>query len=189
MSNRILFHAAAIAVITLVTLFFGVSYLNLIRPAGIIIHHSAVAPPLDGTPVDAATIDRIHKRRGFEIFYWGKFYNIGYHYVILPDGTVQEGRPELLQGSHTEGHNSYIGICLIGNFSSADNPTGKRGLSAPTAAQIDALSRLSRGLQEKYGFSWQQIRRHSDVNPKSECPGDRFPLEEFWVRLKTSEDR
>jgi N-acetylmuramoyl-L-alanine amidase len=183
MSKRILFYAPAIAVLTLVTLFFTFSYLNSITPAGIIIHHSAVAPPLDGAPVDAVAIDRIHRRRGYEIFYWGKFYNIGYHYIILPDGTVQKGRPELLQGSHTEGYNSYIGICLIGNFSSANNPAGKRGLPAPTAAQIDALIQLSRDLQKRYGFTWQQIRRHSDVNPNSECPGDRFPIEEFWARL------
>jgi len=95
MSNgRRLFRAGAITVAVLVALFFGVSYLNSIDPAGIIIHHSAVPRSLDGAPIDAAVIDRIHKRRGYEIFYWGKFYNIGYHYVILADGTVQKGRPE-----------------------------------------------------------------------------------------------
>jgi hypothetical protein len=183
MSNRILIYAAAIVVITLVMLFFTVSYSNSIAPAGIIIHHSAVAPRLDGTPVDAALIDSIHKRRGYKIFYWGKFYNIGYHSVILPDGTVQTGRPELLQGSHTEGYNSYIGICLIGNFSSADNAAGDRGLSAPTESQLKALVELTRRLQAKYGFSERQIFRHSDVNPNTECPGDRFPFEEFRKRL------
>jgi N-acetylmuramoyl-L-alanine amidase len=186
MSNRILLYALPIAVLTLITLFFGISYLNSITPAGIIIHHSAVAPPLDGSPVDAATIDRIHKRRGYEIFYWGKFYHIGYHYVILPDGTVQQGRPELLQGSHTEGYNSYIGICLVGNFSSGDNANGKRGLPAPTELQLNALMELTNRLQKKYGFSSGQILRHSDVNPSSECPGDRFPFDEFRARLEAS---
>ncbi|MGH9930663.1 MAG: peptidoglycan recognition protein family protein [Pyrinomonadaceae bacterium] len=189
LSNRILLYAPATAVLTLVALFFTISYLNSIAPAGIIIHHSAVAPPFDGTPVDAPTIDRIHKRRGYEIFYWGKFYNIGYHYVILPDGTVQKGRPELLQGSHTEGYNSYIGICLVGNFSSADNAAGSRGLSTPTEAQINALIELCRSLQQRYNFPPERILRHSDVSPKSECPGDRFPFEEFRARLKTSENR
>jgi N-acetylmuramoyl-L-alanine amidase len=183
MTKRILLYGPAIAVVALVTPFFTVSYLNSITPAGIIIHHSAVAPRLDGTPVDATMIDRSHKRRGYEIFYWGKLYHIGYHYVILPDGTVQQGRPELLQGSHTKGYNSYIGICLIGNFSSADNADGKRGLSAPTESQINGLIELSRSLQKRYGFSRMQILRHSDVNPKSDCPGDRFPFGEFQKRL------
>ena len=70
MSNRILQYGLPAAVVILITLFFATSYVNSIVPAGIIIHHSAVAPPLDGAPVDAATIDRIHKRRGYEIFYW-----------------------------------------------------------------------------------------------------------------------
>jgi N-acetylmuramoyl-L-alanine amidase len=183
MSIRILLYALALAVLTLVTLFFTVSYLNSITPAGIVIHHSAIAPPLDGTPVDAVMIDRIHKRRGYEIFYWGKFYNIGYHYVILPDGTVQKGRPEHLQGSHAEGYNSYIGICLIGNFSSTENAAGKRGLSAPTEAQINALIELSRSLQQRYGFSRERILRHSDVNADTKCPGDRFPFQRLLDSL------
>ncbi len=189
MSNRILLYGLPIVVVTLVTLFFGISYLNSITPGGIIIHHSAVALSLDGTPVDAASIDRIHKRRGYEIFYWGRFYHIGYHYVILPDGTVQKGRPDLLQGSHTEGYNSYIGICLIGNFSSADNAAGKRGLPVPTESQLNALVELTNSLQRKYGFPSGQILRHSDVNPNSECPGDRFPFEDFRARLEASENR
>lgn len=189
MGNRILRYGLPIAVVTLVTLFFATSYLNSIAPAGIIIHHSAIAPPLDGTPVDAATIDRIHKRRGYEIFYWGRFYHIGYHYVILPDGTVQQGRPELLQGSHTEGYNSYIGICLIGNFSSADNATGKRGLTVPTESQLKALVELTKNLQSKYGFSSGQVLRHRDVNPTSECPGDQFPFGDFQSRLEAAENR
>src|SRR5215207_5216822 len=148
MSDRILLYGLPIAVVTLVTLFFAISYLNSITPAGIIIHHSAIAPPLDGTPVDAATIDRIHKRRGYEIFYWGRVYHIGYHYVILPDGTVQQGRPEHCEGAHTLGHNTYLGICLIGDFSTTHNPDGERGLRRPTAAQMRALLELSGRLRE-----------------------------------------
>ena len=178
MSNgRRLFRAGAITVAVLVVLFFGVSYLDSIAPAGIIIHHSAIPPSLDGTPIDAAVIDRIHKRRGYEIFYWGKFYNIGYHYIILPDGTVQRGRPEHCQGSHAEGYNSYIGICLIGNFSSADNPSGKRGLPEPTEAQLHALADLCRSLRERYHIPMHNVLRHSDVNSNTQCPGDRFPFE------------
>lgn len=187
MSNRLLLYIPAIVVLTLTILFFGISYLNSIEPAGIIIHHSAVVSSLTGAPIDAAAIDRIHKARGYEIFYWGKIYNIGYHYVILPDGTLQKGRPELLRGSHAKGYNAYIGVCLIGNFSSADNPAGTRGLFKPTQAQIAALIELTRGLQQKYGFPPERIVKHSDVNPTSECPGDRFPFEDFRERLQASE--
>jgi N-acetylmuramoyl-L-alanine amidase len=188
MGNR-LRYIPAIAILALIILFFAISYLNSIVPAGIIIHHSVVVSRRDGTPIDAAAINIMHKGRGYEIFYWGRFYNIGYHYVILPDGTVQRGRPELLQGSHAKGYNSYIGICLIGNFSSADNPVDRRGPFEPTEAQMAALIELSRSLQQKYGFPWQRIVKHNDVDPNSECPGDRFPFENFRARLEAPENR
>src|SRR5207248_6415686 len=75
-------------------LFLGVSYSNTIRPAGIIIHHSAIPSLVGGPPIDEAIIDEIHRRRGFRVFYWGRFYHVGYHYIILPDAPVQQGRPE-----------------------------------------------------------------------------------------------
>jgi hypothetical protein len=84
--------------------------------------HSAVPPPPNGRPVDARLLDEIHRARGYGAFYWGRFYHIGYHYVILPDGTIEHGRPERCLGSHARGYNSYIGVCLVGDFSSRSNP-------------------------------------------------------------------
>jgi len=55
---------------------------------------------------NAATIHKWHKERGFD--------GIGYHYVILEDGEVENGRPHYWEGAHTKGHNDTIGICLIG---------------------------------------------------------------------------
>lgn len=75
------------------------SYRNTITPLGIIIHHSAVPPPPGGTPIDVSVLDSIHEKRGFSIFYWGRTYHVGYHYIILPDGTVQRGRPDHCQGA------------------------------------------------------------------------------------------
>lgn len=44
--------------------------------------------------------------------------DIGYHIVILRDGTVQAGRPLWSVGAHVEGHNSTsIGVCLMGGTS------------------------------------------------------------------------
>lgn len=153
-----------------------ISYRNSIEPSGIIIHHSAIPLSDDEQPTtDANRLDEIHRRRGYGIFYWGRYYHIGYHYVILPDGTIQSGRPEHCQGAHASGYNSYIGICLVGDFSTADNPTGERGLREPTEAQLRALTYLCHQLQQRYNISTRQILRHHDVNPDTTCPGDRFP--------------
>jgi N-acetylmuramoyl-L-alanine amidase len=167
-----------------VVVFAGWSLANTIRPSGIIIHHSAIPPRADGQPIDAEMIDEIHAKRGFRAFYWGHFYHIGYHYVILPNGTIQHGRPEYCKGEHAAGYNSYIGICLVGNFSSKDNPNGERGLMVPTEAQMKALIDLCRRLRARYQIPEERILRNSDVNAGTESPGDRFPFQKF---LKTLE--
>jgi N-acetylmuramoyl-L-alanine amidase len=180
--------AALLALIVIIagSLFVGVSCSNYITPAGIIIHHSAVPFPPGSERNPAKFIDEVHRDRGFSVFYWGRFYHIGYHYVILPDGTVQEGRPEHCHGAHAAGYNSYIGICLIGNFSSTTNFTGNEGPTQITQAQFEALTRLCRQLQGKYDIPIERIHRHIDVNSSTECPGDQFPFEKLLSVLRNS---
>ena len=156
------------------------------KPPGIILHHSASAPRAGGRVIDAAALDRMHARRGFMTWYRGKAYHIGYHFVILQDGTVQRGRPVGCRGSHTHGraiYNRYIGICLVGDFSSRDNPNGARGPVRPTTAQMDALTHLCRRLMREYGITAEKVKRHRDFN-QTECPGDRFPYDRLIAKLR-----
>jgi hypothetical protein len=156
---------------------------NTITPTGIVIHHSAVPPPPNGRPVDARLLDEIHRARGYGAFYWGRFYHIGYHYVILPDGTIEHGRPERCLGSHARGYNSYIGICLVGDFSSRSNPHGERGPTEPSEAQMRALVGLIDDLSKRYRIPLDRVVQHKDVTSTTECPGDRFPFGAFLNRL------
>ena len=55
----------------------------------IILHCSATR---EGQDVKAADIKHWHKDRGFD--------DIGYHYVIDLDGTIEKGRDEALVGAH-----------------------------------------------------------------------------------------
>ena len=162
----------------------GVSLANTIRPSGIVIHHSALSSEdlaqIPG-PADASDIDSLHEKRGFRTFYWGRMFHIGYHYLILSDGTVQNGRPEHCVGSHAPGHNDSLGICLIGNFSSRANPKGEMGNEEPTEAQIRSLVLLIKNLSGEYRISCDQIYRHNDLNPRTLCPGDRLP----WAKILT----
>jgi N-acetylmuramoyl-L-alanine amidase len=162
----------------------AVSLRNTISPEGIVIHHSAV-PRLPGErAVDATVLEEFHRRRGFGIFYWGRIYHVGYHYVILPDGTVQEGRPVRCRGAHATGYNSYIGICLVGDFSSRGKAPGEQGALGPTVAQLDALGNLCRRLQAEYGIPAEHVVTHREVNPETECPGEHFPSQRVmeWIR-------
>ncbi len=126
----------------------------------------------------------MHARRGFRTVYRGKVYHIGYHYVVLQDGTVQPGRPEGCIGAHARHLNDRsLGLCLVGNFSRAENPHGRQGPMRPPAAQLAALTDLCVRLARKYGISPRQVYRHSEVG-QTACPGDGFPWREFQETLR-----
>lgn len=157
-------------------------------PPGMIIHHSASPPRVGNRMIDARALDRMHARRGFTTWYKGKIYHIGYHFVVLPDGTVQEGRPVGCRGAHTHGrseYNRYIGICLVGNFSSRENRRGEQGPTRPTRAQMKGLTSLCARLMGDYGIDLKDVKRHRDFN-QTECPGDRFPYKRFITDLCVS---
>ena len=70
-----------------------------------IIIHCSDSP--EGRNDTANDIRSWHKKRGFN--------DIGYHYVILLDGTIEVGRAEDQIGAHCSNHNANsIGICYIG---------------------------------------------------------------------------
>lgn len=152
-------------------------------PGGIVIHHTATGAYVKGRRVDVKLISQWHESRGWGAEYRGEEFHIGYHYVILPDGTVQPGRPEWMRGAHTRGHNDYLGICLVGNFDTASNPDGVEQPARPTEAQIAALVKLLRDMLTKYRLTTGDIYRHSDLGATA-CPGDRFPMEEVIRRVK-----
>jgi len=158
------------------------SFFYLIRPSGIIIHHSVLLPE---PAVAEQVLDDFHSKRGFSIYCFGRVYHVAYHYLILPDGMVKAGRPERCQGAHTRGYNSYLGIALVGDFSSDDNPKGLKGHVTPTAAQMRSLLMLSRELRQRYRIPLHRIMRHSDIST-TRCPGDRFLFKEFLAQLEQS---
>jgi N-acetyl-anhydromuramyl-L-alanine amidase AmpD len=86
-----------------------------------------------------------------------------------------------MPGSHTLHHNNQLGICLVGDFSSADNPTGKHGSTRPSPQQLAALDKLLKHLIQKYHYGPQNLHRHRDY-AQTACPGDRFPFEEVKRR-------
>lgn len=119
----------------------------------IIIHCSATP---EGREVSVETIRRWHLARGFK--------DIGYHYVIHLDGTIEYGRPEAEQGAHCTGHNkTSIGICYIGGCAS----DGKTPKDTRTPAQTAALIKLLQQLKQQYPLA--TIHGHNEFAPKA-CP-------------------
>ena len=151
------------------------------KPGGIVVHHSATKPE-NQAHENAKTIDKDHKKRGFGVRYKGRVFHIAYHYLILPDGTVEQGRPERCRGGHTRSwkHNHWIGICLVGYF---DPQWKNQRYRRPTAAQMKALVGLSADIMSRYGFDQNKVLPHRKVNP-TQCPGRSFPMREFLTRLR-----
>ncbi len=92
--------------------------------------------------------------------------SIGYHYVILVDGTIQYGRDADCEGAHASGYNNNsIGICLIGgtdeNIVAYDNGYSK--------VQYQALYGLLNALEYLYPDS--DIKGHRELpDVNKACP-------------------
>ncbi len=153
-------------------------------PRGIVLHHSSSPQTLHGRMVNAATIDEWHKRRGFGLGDGERVYHIGYHFVILRDGSIQRGRPENLRGAHARYANDCIGICVVGDFASSSNPRGRKGPVKPTPEQMKSLKHLLRYLFKKYPhLSAESLYRHRDTGSETDCPGDRFPYRDLKIQM------
>jgi hypothetical protein len=156
-------------------------YLLPRRPAGIVIHHSATAGRGDAHQI-RANLERSHAERGWGEYFAGRVYHLGYHYLVMPDGTVIPGRPEWMPGAHTRGHNDMLGICLVGDFSR--DARGRCG--QPTQAQLRSAVRLVKRLLRAYRLKPAQVHLHCDLAP-TRCPGEGFPRQRFYELLASGE--
>ena len=117
--------------------------------------HCSASPQNRGDT--AETIHRWHRERGWD--------GIGYHYVILEDGSIEKGRPDYWRGAHVDKHNrDNLGICLIGYGTDA------------TARQLSSLRQLVKGLLHQHAGA--QLKGHRDFDHSRECPG--FDVVEWY---------
>lgn len=90
--------------------------------------------------------------------------DVGYHYLIRLDGTVEEGRPIARQGAHVRGHNATsIGIAYVGGVDGAMRPKDTR-----TEAQKVALRELTLKLVKQ--FPAARVLGHRDLGAAKACP-------------------
>ena len=131
-----------------------------------IIIHCTATP--EGREHDVADIRRWHLKRGFN--------DIGYHYLIHIDGTIEEGRPINKQGAHCSGENKgSIGLCYVGGMSK----NMKKAKDTRTQAQKDSLIKLMHELIYKYNKD-MTIHGHNEYANKA-CPS--FNVQEEYANL------
>lgn len=125
------------------------------RKIDTIIIHCADTP--EGRNDNAEDIRRWHvNERGYR--------DIGYHYIIDLDGTIEHGRDESVVGAHCRNHNATsIGVCYIGGRSTDGHPKDTR-----TIQQREALTYLVNLLLVKYPSA--KVYGHHDFDPNKACP-------------------
>lgn len=127
----------------------------------LIVHCAATQPTQD---IGVAEIRQWHTEKGWS--------DVGYHYVIRRNGTIEDGRAEDSIGAHTVGYNARsIGICMVGGIN-------KKGAAESnfTPPQWLALERLLRVLRAKYPAA--TIHGHREF-AKKDCPS--FDVQ-AWIK-------
>ena len=107
------------------------------RPVDTIVIHCSATPA--GRDVGAEDIRRWHRAQGWR--------DIGYHWVVRLDGTVEPGRDESQPGAHVAGH----------------TPADTR-----TEAQKASLRALVARLRSRYPAA--RVVGHRDLDPSKACP-------------------
>lgn len=111
----------------------------------IVVHCSGDAPDKD---VGVNEIRRRHMQHGYA--------DIGYHYVVRRDGTVEKGRNAAKAGHHALGYNRHsLAICMVG------------GRKARTTKAEDNFT------PEQYDALWNLLTELMTWHPDAEVLGHR----------------
>ena len=117
------------------------------RPKKVILHCSA-SPNYKQLTVEQ--IDKMHRARG-----WSQ---VGYHWIVYPNGELMPGRAERVVGAHTKGKNTHsLGICLIGT-------------DRFTEEQVEGLIELYDDFYKRYDIDYDAWWGHYQFANKI-CPG------------------
>lgn len=141
----------------------------------IIIHCTATK---EGAKCTADQVNAAHKARKFSSYVdpRGRTRYIGYHFLILPDGTIEICRPISRIGCHTSGHNTRsIGISYVGGLDAADT-NGKMIKDTRTPQQKAALISLIRQLKADIP-TIKRVIGHRDTSPDLNGNGVIDPYE------------
>jgi hypothetical protein len=113
--------------------------------------------------------------RGIQAFHQGPerlWSDIGYNFLVAPDGMVYEGRGWAFRGAHAKGHNfESVGVAYVGDGSKP----------VPSAAKR-AIMDLHREAERRFGAL--EIVGHRDVG-RTACPGDVLYR---WVAQADADD-
>lgn len=119
----------------------------------LLIVHCAATPP--SMNIGLREIRQWHKEKGW--------LDVGYHFIIRRDGTIEDGRDVGAIGAHCEGKNyTSVGVCLVGGVDASGKPQANF-----TPQQMQALKDVLAGLKVEYPEA--TVHGHREFAAKA-CP-------------------
>jgi hypothetical protein len=141
----------------------------------ITVHHDALNSA--GKRGRAFAIDRLARVRREHLSRDATWVDIGYHYIIDPDGQVWEGRPLSIEGAHVARTNDHnMGIMVMGNFDE----------HRPTQAQIDTLDAFLVQQMTTHRVGVKNLYTHQELKSTA-CPGRN--LQAYMRQTRASRGR
>ncbi|HHH50315.1 MAG TPA: T9SS type A sorting domain-containing protein, partial [Saprospiraceae bacterium] len=116
--------------------------------------------------------------------------DIGYNYLVDPNGVLYEGRGDNIHGAHFCGTNSgTMGVCVMGDFTNItptdDAKTTLKNLLAWKICDIDKDPEGS-SFHQSSNMTLPNIAGHQD-GCATACPGDSFYPQLTQIRMQISE--
>lgn len=140
------------------------------EPTHLIVHHSDGANSSQDWPAVVRSIWDFHVNgRGWD--------DIGYNYLIDPNGEIYVGRGREVRGAHFCANNDEaLGVCVLGNYTTTLPTSTARDawltLSAWAACDWE-ISPLERSLHASSGLNLFGVSGHRD-GCNTECPGGQL---------------
>ncbi|MEQ9442348.1 MAG: N-acetylmuramoyl-L-alanine amidase [Cyclobacteriaceae bacterium] len=160
------------------------------RVEHVIIHHSATYNTLTDYENVVRNIYLFHTQdRGWS--------DIGYNFLVAPDGTLFEGRsaggqnvvPDNIQGAHFCGRNSgTMGVCLLGDYNTAEpSDTALATIIKVTSWKLDKEQLNPLGITPHPANSELGVIAGHRDGCATECPGENLYARLEEVRIETEE--
>lgn len=135
----------------------GPTYATMRYINDIIVHCTDTPWDMDATAADIKAWHTLPPPKG------NGWRDIGYHYVVRLDGTVERGRAISQPGAHCYGHNAHsVGVVYVGGRDESGRTADTR-----TAAQKASLLKLLANLTRMYRC---RIHSHHDYDAGKACP-------------------
>ena len=135
-----------------------------------------------GVENDIDDIEEWHAPRHFPSYKDGdRVMHVGYHLIILVDGTLQFARPFTSVGAHVKGQNfGNVGICMIGGLGKSGRPKEDGFLNQQYDCLYETLWSMRAPQHPLYLPNLVRIKGHRDHSP--DMNGDGLITREEWLK-------